>query len=91
MRDVVRTLTFLRFHASSPTLFVIVAETCLDRNFPLPTINPMGLLAASHPGNYIPGVNLALGGGNQLKLVPAVPGTLTLCRYISCPIGSEDK
>ena len=91
MRDVLRSLTFLRFHAEPPTLFVIAAETCLDRNFDLPTLNPVGLLAASHPGNHIPGVNLALGGGNQLKLVPAVPGILTLCSYIPCPIGSEDK
>ena len=91
MRDVLRTLTFLRFHAASPTLFVIAAETCLDRKFPLPTLNPVGLLAASLPGNHIPGANLALGGGKQLKLVPTVPGTLTLCSYISCPIGSEDR
>ena len=91
MRDVLRTLTFLRFHAASPTLFVIAAEACLDRHFFLPTLNPMGLLVASHPGNHIPGANLALRGGNQLKLFPAVPGTLKLCSYISFPIGSEDR
>ena len=34
------------------------------------------LLAALHPGNYIPGANLALGGWNQLKLVPKLPDTL---------------
>ena len=61
---------------------------------PVPSSNFVergGLLAASHPGNHIPGANLALGGGNQLKLVPVVPGALPLCSYISCPIGSEDR
>ena len=61
---------------------------------PVPSSNFVergGLLAASYPVNHIPGANLALGGGNQLKLVPAVPGTLTLCSYILFPIGSEDS